>query len=198
DKAARLLDEAGAKRNGGTRELNGRPLKWVYQTTVNQVRQKTQEVIKASLQKLNISVELKTIESSVFFSGDAGNTDTDSHFYADLEMYTNTPANLFPISWYQRYYSPEIAQKENDWHGTNYLRYANPDFDKLFEQVRTEIDPRQSTETFLQMQRLIWQDVAEIAIVARKNVSAAGKELAGYTPSSWYGDTADIADWRKG
>lgn len=172
-------------------------MKWLYQTTVNPVRQKIQEIIKASFTELGIDCELKTIESSVFFSADPGNEDTVSRFYADLEMYNTGAKNTFPIDWYRRYLSTAIAQKENNWANYNYSRYQNPEFDELFDQLATELDPEKSTELLLEMQRLVWRDVAEIGIVAVKRVAAASSTLAGYEPTSWRPDVADIANWRR-
>ncbi len=77
----------------------------LYQTSINSVRQKTQEIIKQDLESLGFSVELKSIDAAVFFSSDAGNPDTYPHFYADLEMYTNGPSSPYPITWADRYRS---------------------------------------------------------------------------------------------
>ncbi len=63
-------------------------MKLVFQTTVNPLRQKTQEIIKQSLQAIGVGVELKTIDASIFFSSDPANDDTVEKFYADLQMYT--------------------------------------------------------------------------------------------------------------
>ncbi len=143
DKAASLLDQAGAKMNGNVRELNGRPLHWTYQTSVNSVRQKHQEIVKQSLGKIGVEIEIKSIDASVYFSGDPGNEQTTNHFYADLEMYTNSPSSPFPILWFQRYLSTHIAQKSNSWSQDNYARINDPDFDKLYDQVKQEMDPDQ-------------------------------------------------------
>ncbi|MEZ4571704.1 MAG: peptide ABC transporter substrate-binding protein [Thermomicrobiales bacterium] len=97
----------------------------LYQTSVNSVRQKNQEVVKDDLEQLGFTVELKSVDSGVFFSSDAGNPDTYAHFYADIEMYTNGPGSPYPIAWAERYRSDSIAQQENNWSGTNITRYDN-------------------------------------------------------------------------
>ncbi|MCF3607608.1 peptide ABC transporter substrate-binding protein [Planktothrix agardhii 1033] len=75
EKAAKLLDDAGWKdtNNNGIRDKNGVEMNLVFQTSVNPLRQKTQEVIKQSLEKLGMKVELKNIDPSVYFSGDPAN-----------------------------------------------------------------------------------------------------------------------------
>ncbi len=195
DKAKQLLDQAGAKMNGSVRELNGRPLHWTYQTSVNSVRQKNQEIVKQSLGQIGVQIEIKSIDASVYFSGDPGNTDTTNHFYADLEMYTNSPGSPFPILWFQRYLSTMIAQKENDWAEPNYARIQNPDFDKLYNQVSQEMDPQKSTAMFKQMMQLAWDQVFELGEIARQNVAAVSNKLQGQKTSQWTYDTYDIKDW---
>ncbi len=193
--AASLLDKAGAKMNGSVRELNGRQLHWVYQTSVNSVRQKNQEIVKQSLGTIGVQIEIKSIDASVYFSGDPGNTETTNHFYADLEMYTNSPGSPFPILWFQRYLSTMIAQKENQWAEPNYARIQNPQFDQMYNQVAQQMDPTKSTATFKQMMQLVWDQVFELGEIARQNVAAVNNKLKGQKPGQWTYDTYDIKDW---
>ncbi|MBS0242624.1 MAG: peptide ABC transporter substrate-binding protein, partial [Proteobacteria bacterium] len=91
DKAIKLLEDAGWKKGAdGIREKDGKKLKIVYQTSINQPRQKTQAIVKQACQKAGIDVELKSITASVFFSSDVANPDTFTKFYTDVEMYTTT------------------------------------------------------------------------------------------------------------
>lgn len=199
EKAAQLLDEAGAKdtNSDGVREYNGKPLQILYQTSINSLRQRTQEIVKAELEKIGFKVELKSIDASVFFSSDPGNPDTYAHFYADIEMYTNGPSNPFPLNWARRYNSREVARKANNWAGVNITRYQNPEMDKMLDQLATEMDPDKQTELFRQVNWISVTDVVEIPLVHRNAVSAATKNLTGYQPSTWASDVWNIADWRR-
>ena len=77
DKANAILDKAGWARGAdGVRAKNGKKLKFVFQTSINQPRQKTQAIIKQACQKAGIDVELKSVTASVFFSSDVANPDT--------------------------------------------------------------------------------------------------------------------------
>lgn len=200
DKAKSLLDQAGAMPGAdGIRELNGRKLDWVYQTSVNDVRQKTQEIIKAAAQEAGINMTIKAVQASVFFSGDTSNPDTLNRFQADLQMFTNI-ADPFPKNWYQRYLSAnpdtDIAQQSNQWHANNTIRYQNADFNKLYQQVAVELDPDASTDLFLQMQRLVITDIADIGLVNRNNVAAVNNNLTGYKPGPFSSSTLwDARDW---
>src|SRR3954454_17594069 len=89
DKANKILDEAGWKKGAdGIREKDGKKLKYVFQTSINAPRQKTQAIIKQACQKAGIDAELKSVTPSVYFSSDAANPDTARKFYADIQMLT--------------------------------------------------------------------------------------------------------------
>ncbi|MBA2454028.1 MAG: peptide ABC transporter substrate-binding protein [Chloroflexia bacterium] len=186
EQAQALLDEAGVA--GGN---------LVYQTSINAVRQRTQEIIKQSLEQLGFTVELKTVEASIFFSSDAGNPDTASHFYADLEMYTNGPSSPYPIAWAERYRTDSIAQKSNNWSENNITRYNNPEFDVLHDQAQTELDPEIQAELFIAMNDMSVMDFVEIPIIHRSSVAAVVNTLTGYNGATFMSDVWDIKDWRR-
>ena len=81
---------AGRRARDGIRAKDGKALKFVFQTSINAPRQKTQAIIKQACQKAGIDIELKSVVASVFFSSDTANPDTYPHFYCDAQMYTTT------------------------------------------------------------------------------------------------------------
>ena len=90
DKAIDILEKAGWKKGAdGIREKDGKKLKFAYQTSINQPRQKNQAIVKQACQKAGIDIELKAVTASVFFSSDVANPDTYTKFYCDLQMYNN-------------------------------------------------------------------------------------------------------------
>lgn len=186
DAAKALLDGAGF--TGGN---------LLYQTSTNSVRQKTQEIVKADLEKLGFSVELKSIDAAIFFASDPGNPDTYPHFYADLEMYTNGPSSPYPINWAERFRSDDRASKANNWAGTNITRWNNPDYDVLHDQARIEMDPDKQVDLFVQMNDMSVNEFVEIPIVHRAGVAAAAKTLKGYTSTPWSSDVYDIKNWSR-
>jgi peptide/nickel transport system substrate-binding protein len=68
----------------------------VFQTSINAPRQKTQAIVKQAAAKAGIDLELKAVAGSVYFSSDAANVDTFSHFYTDLQMYNTGPGGPDP------------------------------------------------------------------------------------------------------
>ncbi|HEY8601095.1 MAG TPA: peptide ABC transporter substrate-binding protein, partial [Thermomicrobiales bacterium] len=141
DKAGKALDAAGWTKSGQYRAKGGVPMKVLFQTTINTLRQKEQELIKDSLEKLGVQTELKSIDSGVYFSSDAGNPDTAAHFYADLEMLTTNPDTPDPQAFFGAFTTAQIPSKANGWGFGNTPRYQNPEYDKLVAQSKSEMDP---------------------------------------------------------
>lgn len=195
--AAAMLEAEGY--TGSPREKDGVRMSVVYQTTINPLRQKTQEIVKAGWEQMGIEVELKSIDAGVYFSSDAGNPDTASHFYADFEMYTNGPSSPYPISYMASWKSTDpavdIAQKSNAWAGTNTTRFVNDEYNELYAQAQVELDPATQAELFHAMNDIAVNEVAEIALVHRSDIVAAANRLKGYSTSPWTTDVRDIADW---
>jgi peptide/nickel transport system substrate-binding protein len=197
NKAAQLLEEAGWKRGSdGIRLKDGRRMKVLFQTSANQVRQKTQAIVKKAMEQVGIEVELKAVPSNVYFASDPGNPDTYSHFYADMQMAAITlgfdpqgPMRLF-VSW-------EIAQKANGWAGRNYVRWANAEYDRLWKQAETELDPVKRAALFIRMNDLLLEEVVVIPVVWRKEVSAVSHTLRGMALSPWDSILWDLAFWYR-
>jgi len=126
DKANQILDAAGWKRGAdGIRAKDGKKLKFVYQTSINAPRQKTQQIVKQACAKAGIDLELKSITANVFFSSDSANPDTFPHFNTDLQMFTTTMTQPDPQRFMDQFVSWEVASKDNKWAGRNPTRWRN-------------------------------------------------------------------------
>ena len=194
--ANKLLDEAGwAKGSDGIRAKNGYRMHFVYQTSINAARQKTQAIIKQSAAKAGIEIELKGVSASVFFAGDAGNTDTDAHFYADIEEYADVATTPDPADYMTQYLSWEICQKSNKWSGQNNSRWSSPEVDSLYKQAATEIDPVKRAALFVRMNDLVVAGTV-LPVIQRGNVAGVSAKL--HAPrSGWDSDMWALADWWK-
>jgi len=180
DKANSVLDAAGWALNGDVREKNGVQLKIVYSTTINPVRQNTQQLNKQNWEKAGFKIQLKQVDAGTFFDSSAGNEQNYPHFYTDITMYTNNPTSLVPTQYMASWYGgtavagdatkPQnwnVAQKVNGWAGTNENRYVNADFDKLYDQSVAELDPVKAAEFFIQMNDHLINNFVTIPEVAR-------------------------------
>jgi peptide/nickel transport system substrate-binding protein len=198
-KAAQLLEDGGWQdSNGdGTRDKNRVEMKLVFQTTVNPLRQKTQEIIKQSLQSIGVGVELKTIDASIFFSSDPANDNTVEKFYADLQMFTTGNNVPDPKDYLKTYTCREIPQKSNRWAGNNYSRYCNKDYDKLWQSASTELDSEKRRKLIIAMNDMLINNFVIIPLAHRADVAAIGNKLEGFELTAWDRNTWNIKDWKR-
>jgi peptide/nickel transport system substrate-binding protein len=191
-----LDDDGWVKGSDGVRAKGGVKLKILYQTTVNSVRQSTQAIMKKNWESVGFSVELKSVPASTFFT----NTSPDgaNHFWADVEMYTNSgdpdPTSYFSQGWA----TSQIASKANSWNFGNYERYSNKDFDAIVDQLRKETDANKRNQLAIQANDLLVKDVAIIPLINRTfATSGISKSLKGVDPSPWDSEMYNMADWSK-
>ncbi|MGJ3250083.1 MAG: peptide ABC transporter substrate-binding protein [Elainellaceae cyanobacterium] len=199
EKAADLLDQAGWVDSNGNdiRDKNGTEMQIVFQTSVNPVRQKTQEIVKQSLESIGMAVELKSIDASIFFSGDPGNTDTTERFLADLQMFTTGNTSPDPGAYLQTYTCDQIPQKSNNWVGDNTSRYCNEDYDALWAQSAKELDPEVRQGMILDMNDMLVNDGVVIPLVHRAETAGVGNDLTGVDLTPWDVNTWNIMDWTR-
>jgi peptide/nickel transport system substrate-binding protein len=195
--ANRLLDEAGYGFDGEVRAKDGVQLRLVFQTNVNPLRQSTQAIIKANLEEIGFAVELKEIDSSIFFSGDPGNPDTLNKFFADLQMYTFGPDSPDPQSYFVGWTCAEAAAATNSWNGVNDSRYCNPAYDAVFADFLAELDPERRAELAIELNDILINDVAVIPLISRRTPHVRSLDLQGPTYNTFDSALWNIADWRR-
>ena len=197
DKANQVLEAAGWKRGtDGVRAKDGKKLKFVFQTSNNPPRQKTQQIIKQACQKAGIEMELKGVAASVFISSDVANPDTYTKFYCDLEMYTTTMTQPDPQVFMDQFCSWQVATKENKWQGRNISRWRNDDYDKAWRAAESELDPVKRAALFMRMNDLAIEGKAVIPVVFRPRVAAVSNKLRAPL-SGWDNDFWLLKDWYR-
>ena len=196
DKANALLDKGGWVRGAdGIRVKDGKRLKLVYQTSINQPRQKTQQIIKQACQKAGIEMDLKSVTASVFFSSDVANPDTYTKFYCDLQMYNNS-SQPDPELFLRQFCSWEAATKENKWQGRNVTRWQNQEYDDIHKAAQVELDPVKRAAMLIKLNELAVNNQVVIPVVARLGVAAANNKLV-VELSGWDNNTWDLASWYR-
>ncbi|MEI6203982.1 MAG: peptide ABC transporter substrate-binding protein [Enhydrobacter sp.] len=195
DKANALLDKAGWKKGAdGIREKDGKKLKFVYQTSINQPRQKTQAIVKQSCQKAGIDIEVKAVVASVFFSSDVANADTYPHFYSDLQMYNNNMAQPDSEVFLRQFLSSEVSQKANKWQGRNITRWQNEEYDATHKAAQTEVDPVKRAALLIKCNDMAIQNFVVIPVVARPGAAGISNKLT-VELTGWDNNTWDIQNW---
>ena len=197
DKANALLDKAGWVRGAdGIRAKDGKRLKFLYQTSINQPRQKTQAIIKQAAQKAGIDMELKSVTASVFFSSDVANPDTYTKFYADLQEYSNGMNAPDPEVFLRQFCSWEAATKDNKWQGRNITRWQNQEYDDIHKAAQVELDPVKRTAMLIKLNELAVNNQVVIPLVMRPGAAAVGNGLV-LELSGWDNNTWDLANWYR-
>ena len=196
DQAAQRLEAAGWHKGAdGIRAKDGKRLKFVFQSSINQPRQKTQAVIKQACQKAGIEIEIKAVSPAVFFSSDVANPDTFTHFFTDMQMYTTGPNQPDPGVWMQSFLSDAISCKANKWQGRNLTRWRNAEFDRLHATAEAELDPVKRAALYIRMNDLVVTQRVVIPIVYRPGVAAAINNLQA-SPNGWDSSFWDLQNWR--
>jgi peptide/nickel transport system substrate-binding protein len=197
DKANQILDAAGWKRGAdGVRAKDGKRLKFLYQTSTNAPRQKTQAIVKQACAKAGIEIEIKSVVASVFFGSDAANPDNYPHFYADLQMY-NISTGIDPLWGMRSFRSQEIATKDNKWSGRNVTRWRNEEYDRLWKSAETEMDQVKRAALFIRMNDMIVQQGVVIPVNWRNGVAAATARLHGMDLTGWDSNLWRLPYWHK-
>ncbi len=196
-KANEILDAAGwARGRDGIRAKDGVRLKFVYQTSVNAPRQRTQAIYKQAAQRAGIDLELKSVTASVFFSSDVANPDTYTKFYADMQMYTTTMPQADPERFMNQYVSWEISSKANNWQGRNIVRWRSEEYDRIFREAQGELDPVKRAAMFIRLNDLVVGSNHIIPLVKRPTVSASLNSLrpvlSAWDLTMWY-----LNDWTR-
>ena len=197
EKANEVLDKGGWKRGAdGIRAKDGKPLKLVYQTSINAPRQKNQAIVKQACQKAGIDVELKSVTASVYFSSDVANPDTYAKFYCDLQMYTTTMTEPDPSRFMRQFLTSEIAAKANKWQGRNITRWHSAEYDEAFAAAEGELDPVKRAALFIKMNDLVVNGHAVIPDVYRPRVSGISRQLRAHL-TGWDNDVWDLRNWYR-
>jgi peptide/nickel transport system substrate-binding protein len=204
DMARQLLDEAGWVLNGDVREKDGMKLSLKYVTTTAEVRQRVQAVVKDALVQVGFDVELVAIDGGVFFDGSAGNDQNFTHFYSDMQEYTDGATSAFPINYMKYWYAgpdgENIAQAENGYTGTNKTRYSNAEYDAEYEQLASASTQEQAIELFISLNDHVIENVVEIPLVqlvadrfaASNEINVDNIAVTAFGDVNW-----NIANWNK-
>jgi peptide/nickel transport system substrate-binding protein len=196
--AKALLAEAGwADSDGdGVLDKDGKKLSLLYQTSVNPVRQDFQALIKGWWNSIGVEVELKSIDASVFFGGDAGSPDTFQKFYADVEMYANNFDGTDPEPYLAQYLCSKIPGPDNQWQGENINRFCDPAYDALVAELGKTADMAKRAELARKLNDMLTKDsFTVVALVDRGRLSAHSNTLGGVVLNTWDTELWNAQDW---
>ncbi|MDA7424507.1 peptide ABC transporter substrate-binding protein [Thalassococcus lentus] len=197
--AKAMLDAAGIvdSDGDGVREHNGVPLSILYQTSTNAVRQDFQALIKDWWSQIGIETELRNIEASVFFGGDAGSPDTFQKFYADVEMYANTFNGTDPQAYLGNGLCDKAPRPDTQWQGENISRFCMPEFDALHAELTKTADMAERARIGRELNDMMVENGGMIPLVHRGRLSAHANSLGGVVLNVWDSELWNVADWHR-
>jgi peptide/nickel transport system substrate-binding protein len=194
-----LLDEAGFTDSDGdgVREANGVPMKILYQTSTNAVRQDFQALIKQWWAEIGIEAELRNVDASVFFGGDPGSPDTFQKFYADVEMYANNFSGTDPQSYLGNGLCDKAPSPDKQWQGENISRFCMEEFDALHAQLASTGDLNERGRIAQELNDMAVSNGMMIPLVDRGRLSAHSNSLGGVILNTWDSELWNVADWYR-
>jgi peptide/nickel transport system substrate-binding protein len=197
--AKALLDEAGwTVGANGKRAKDGKPLKLLYQTSTNAVRQDFQALIKQWWDEIGVETELKNIDASVYFGGDPGSPDTFQKFFADVEMYANNFDGTDPEAYLAEHTCAKAPRPETQWQGENVNRYCDPAYDAMVAELGQTADLEKRGELARKLNEMLTKEsYVVVPLVDRGRVSAHSNTLGGVVLNTWDSELWNAADWYR-
>ena len=84
----------------------------------------------------------------MYFSSDVANPDPNRHFRTDIQMST-VFSGPDPGLFMRQFLSDEAAAKANKWQRRDITRWQSPEYDKLFHDAESELDPVRRAALFI-------------------------------------------------
>ncbi len=200
DDARRLLDRHQVldTDGDGIREHQGVPLRIVYMTSTNSIRQATQELIRDWWRAIGIETILVDYDASDYFGGDPVEHADRSYrrFFADVQMYA-TGGGIEPQAHLLEHRCDQIPTRNNYWGAGNHARACNVEYDSVFELLRLASPGRDRDALVKRLNDILVQSYVQIPLVRRGIVSAHAQTLQGVDLNPWDSELWNIAEWRR-
>ena len=195
-----LLDAHGVVDDDGDgiRDYQNVPLHIIFQTSANDVRKATYDLLQDWWWQIGVSTELVQQDASVFFGGDPAlqKGKTYVRFFADAQMFTNN-SEVDPEQSLSSGLCSTIPESGNRWTGNNISRACNEDYDALFDQLRKTPMGTSRQQLVKQLNDLVVQQGYIVPLINRGVTSAVAKTLQGFEPNPWDSQLWNIAQWSR-
>jgi len=167
EKAKRLLDHAGYPDPDGPGPLPR--FRISFKTTNLDLRKRIAEALKEQLARVGIELEIRTYEWGTFYS-DIKN--------GNFHLYSLAWVGVMdPDIYYQMFHSASIPPN-----GDNRGHYSNPELDRLLEQGRRTTDAAARKAVYVQVQRILADELPYIPLWWVKNVTVQNAAIKGFVP----------------
>jgi peptide/nickel transport system substrate-binding protein len=180
NKAKQILADAGWKPNSsGILEKNGQPLKFTIAVSQgNGVPQQATVIIQQSLKQIGMDVSVQQFDWATFVN--------------QVLLANNFDAAV--VGWSL---GPD-PDSYSIWHtgqSFNFIKYSNPDVDRLEEQGRTTIDQGARKKIYQQIQAILAEEQPYLFLYSSNAIDGLNKRLQGPITDSPRGLTWNIRQW---
>ena len=199
--AKKLLDDAGYKvqttgadrsfrafKDGTTIAIN------LVTTSGNALREEQEVQIASDLQAVGIKVPtpFKNPTSGKLFGSYASGGVLYNHTF-DMAQYTNTAPGGEPDTWYGAYVCDQIPTQANGGVGQNDVQECNPTVDAAFKAGRNKVAQADRKQAYVDAERALAADLAEIPLYQQVVVNAYNNKLGGYKGNVdvWFNNAGD-------
>ena len=188
NRAKALLDQAGFKPGAGGIRTNsaGQRLSMEYMTTAgNKQRELIQQVLQNQWKKIGAEVIIKNVPARTFF----GETLKKQQFTGLAQMAWTSNPEAPPSDTLSTSGIPNAA---NNFAGVNYTHFSNPALDKLIDETKRELDPAKRKPLWVEMQKIVTEELPVLPLFFRTDVYVVPKWLAGVLrpgklPAAYFG-----------
>lgn len=144
--------------------------------TGNRQREQTAQKIAEQLKEVGIAVEVRPIETQLFFNDVLKNRRFETAIYAWVAGIDPDNLNL----WHSR----KIPTGANGNGGQNYPGWRNPEVDKLTDLGIRTVDVTARKDIYFRIQDAIREDCPVVPLYFRGNIDAVKATVANYQPNS--------------
>lgn len=158
DRARQILTDAGYTWDGDTMlDKSGNPIEFSFMVPAGYADWiQASQIVQESLQELGIALNVETPEVSLH-DQDRASGSYDSYFQVhggNCNMFSN---------FFDNFHSAMSAPVGEDA-TSNWIRYQNPDYDALCDQLRVASDPEEQRQIVFQLQEIFYNDLPVIDI----------------------------------
>ncbi|MEE8396794.1 MAG: ABC transporter substrate-binding protein, partial [bacterium] len=160
-RARALLEEAGLPAKDGVR------FGLTYKTSTERAAVIQARVIQSDLRKVGIAVQVRSFEWGTFYE-DIGK--------GNFQLFSLRWIGVSdPDFYYELFHSSRFPPQ-----GRNRGYYANPALDSLLEAGRLQADPARRREIYLEVARVVFEDLPYLPLWHNNNVALVAKRLTGF------------------
>jgi len=182
----------------GIREHKGAPLRVVFMTSTNAIRQDTQELVREWWRAIGIETILVDFDAADYFGGDPVEDAERSYrrFLADVQMFA-TGGGIEPQAHLFEHRCDQIPTRDNYWGSGNHARACDVEYDAAFELLLTASPGPDREALVKRLNDILVRSYVQIPLVRRGVVSAQADSLIGVRLNAWDSELWNIAEWRR-